>query len=214
MADSVEVSGGAAPRRQARGARTRARLLDATLKLIAQKGMGAFTARDVVGEAGCSLGVLTHHFPTRRDLVAAALTHHGNRQETRAQEAEPRNASAATPDAATLGDLTDRAIVLLAARVHSERETFLAGLEFELEVLRDPTLGADLEAKRDDYREAIEAIVRDADSDEPELDAELLALALQGLGLAWIRHEGDDAFSGQLGLAVRRLVERLLAPGD
>lgn len=200
-------------RTQTRGARTRARLLDATNALIARKGVGAFTARDVVGEAGSSLGVLTHHFPTRRDLLAGALARHRALRDGRAAEAATRATPPGDPRSASLADLTDRAIVLLADRVHQERDAFLAGVELDLESIRDPDLASGLPPARDAFREAIHAMVLEAGSDEPELDAELLAVALEGLGLEWIRHAGDDAFSGRLGLAVRRLIERFLAPG-
>ena len=56
-------------------------------------------------------------------------------------------------------------------------------------------------------------MVRGAGSDDPELDTELLVLALQGLGLEWLRHAGDDEYSARLGRSVRRLIERFLAPG-
>jgi AcrR family transcriptional regulator len=50
----------------------RARLLDATIDCLAERGYGAFSTNDVVRRAAVSRGALAHHFPTKADLVAAA----------------------------------------------------------------------------------------------------------------------------------------------
>ncbi len=54
---------------------TCAALLDATIDLLAEVGYGALTTREVAGRAGVSRGAQTHHFPTKADLVAAAIEH-------------------------------------------------------------------------------------------------------------------------------------------
>jgi AcrR family transcriptional regulator len=50
----------------------RARLLDATIDCLAERGYGAFSTNDVVRRADVSRGALAHHFPTKAELVAAA----------------------------------------------------------------------------------------------------------------------------------------------
>ena len=58
-----------------RRARTRHLLLDATLDCLAERGYGATTTTLVSERAGVSRGAQLHHFPTRAELVAAAVEH-------------------------------------------------------------------------------------------------------------------------------------------
>ncbi len=73
---------GARPRRtQAeRSATTRERLLDATLACLAERGWSGTTTTEVAQRAGVSRGAQLHHFPTRQDLVAAAVEHLAERR--------------------------------------------------------------------------------------------------------------------------------------
>jgi AcrR family transcriptional regulator len=52
---------------------TRQRLLDATRRCIAAKGLAATTSRDITGEAGANLAAITYHYCSKDDLVAEAL---------------------------------------------------------------------------------------------------------------------------------------------
>ncbi len=56
-----------------RRARTRGVLLDAALGCLADAGYAATTTTMVSDRAGVSRGAQLHHFPTRADLVAAAV---------------------------------------------------------------------------------------------------------------------------------------------
>jgi AcrR family transcriptional regulator len=58
-----------------RSALTRARILDAALACLAELGYAATTTTVVAERAGVSRGAQLHHFPTRDDLVAAAVRH-------------------------------------------------------------------------------------------------------------------------------------------
>jgi AcrR family transcriptional regulator len=58
-----------------RRAETRGRLLDATLECLADLGYGATTTTEVVRRAGLSRGAQVHHFPTKAELVVAAVEH-------------------------------------------------------------------------------------------------------------------------------------------
>lgn len=65
---------GSARRTQAeRTGHTRAALLNATIKAIAEGGYQSVTTRRVAREAGVSLGAVAHHFPTRSALIGATL---------------------------------------------------------------------------------------------------------------------------------------------
>lgn len=50
----------------------RGRLLDATIDCLVERGWAGLSTNDVVRRAGASRGALTHHFPSRAGLVAAA----------------------------------------------------------------------------------------------------------------------------------------------
>ena len=50
-------------------------MLDATAKLIRQKGFGGLRTIEVAKVAGVSRGALLHHFPSKHALVVAVMTH-------------------------------------------------------------------------------------------------------------------------------------------
>jgi AcrR family transcriptional regulator len=52
---------------------TRHRLINATIRAIRDDGYRATTTRRIADYAGVSLGAVAHHFPTRAELIAAAL---------------------------------------------------------------------------------------------------------------------------------------------
>lgn len=58
-----------------RSSETKAALLDATLDLLVESGYKATTLTAVAHRAKVSLGALLHHFPTKNDLLVAAIGH-------------------------------------------------------------------------------------------------------------------------------------------
>jgi TetR/AcrR family transcriptional regulator, transcriptional repressor for nem operon len=54
---------------------SRARLLDATIKVVRTKGYTAARIEDVCAEAGVTKGSFFHHFKSKDDLALAALEH-------------------------------------------------------------------------------------------------------------------------------------------
>jgi AcrR family transcriptional regulator len=58
-----------------RRAATRAKVLDATIASLIDLGYGATTSAVVSERAGVSRGAQLHHFPTKAELVAAAVEH-------------------------------------------------------------------------------------------------------------------------------------------
>jgi AcrR family transcriptional regulator len=59
----------------ARSAATQARLLDATIDCLVERGWAATSTTEVVRRAGVSRGAQVHHYPTKEDLVLAAVEH-------------------------------------------------------------------------------------------------------------------------------------------
>jgi len=70
----VDAEADRAPR-QERSRATRARLLDAAVGCLAERGAAGATVGAVAERAGVSRGAAQHHFPTREDLFLAALRH-------------------------------------------------------------------------------------------------------------------------------------------
>ena len=75
---------------QERSRTTRRRLIEAALDCFGERGWHGVTVAVIAERAGVSRGAAQHHFPTREDLVAAAVDILGEAQidELRAQAAE------------------------------------------------------------------------------------------------------------------------------
>ncbi|MCD6638465.1 MAG: TetR/AcrR family transcriptional regulator, partial [Nocardioides sp.] len=58
-----------------RTAAMRARLLEATVELLVERGFAGTSTTMVSERAGVSRGAQLHHFPTKNDLVVAAVEH-------------------------------------------------------------------------------------------------------------------------------------------
>ena len=58
-----------------RSATTRAALLAATFDSLVERGFSGTTTTEVCRRAGVSLGALLHHFPTKADVLTAAVGH-------------------------------------------------------------------------------------------------------------------------------------------
>jgi AcrR family transcriptional regulator len=82
--------------------RTRKRILDAAMELFAERGYHASSNADVAEAAGLTRGAMLYHFPTREDLVEAAIDHIQMRR-TEAFESAAR-------DQEQHGDATDQVI--------------------------------------------------------------------------------------------------------
>jgi AcrR family transcriptional regulator len=60
---------------QAKSRRTRTALLDAAIDCLVERGYAATTVVEVAKKAGVSRGAQQHHFPTKADLLTAAVGH-------------------------------------------------------------------------------------------------------------------------------------------
>ncbi|MGL5817052.1 MAG: TetR/AcrR family transcriptional regulator, partial [Phycicoccus sp.] len=49
-----------------------ARIVDAVIDLVAERGMEGVSVRAVAGRAGVSIGAVQHHFPTKEAMLLAA----------------------------------------------------------------------------------------------------------------------------------------------
>lgn len=78
MAAFKTLKSGSVPNVERSGA-TRARLLGATIDIIAANGWTSASTAKICKKAGVSRGAQTHHYPTRNDLMLAAVSENSRR---------------------------------------------------------------------------------------------------------------------------------------
>lgn len=157
----------------------RARLLEATVDCLVERGFAGTSTTLVSERAGVSRGAQLHHFPTKNDLVVAAVEHL-----TEVRGAELRAAVRRLPR----GPRRTRAVLGMLGD-HFASPVFSAALELWVAARTDPALlaaVAPLEQRvgRDTHRLTVEAL--GADESRPGV-RELVQATLdlvRGLGLA------------------------------
>lgn len=197
---------------QDRSRATRARLLEAGIGCLAELGWTATTVAVVAERAGVSRGAAQHHFPTREDLITAALDHMFDIRigRTRAEISAASGSHGADSVAAS----TESVVAELVE--HFTGPLFKAALQVWTaaaadEPLRERILPLEQKFGRDAHRMAVEALgVDDADPVVHRLVQATLDLA-RGLGLADMltddsvrRGEVVRAWAAQLDVALDR----------
>ncbi|HEY3530488.1 MAG TPA: TetR family transcriptional regulator [Nocardioides sp.] len=156
----------------------RTRLMAATIECLVEVGFGGTSTTLISERAGVSRGAQLHHFPTKNDLVVAAVSHL-----TEVRGAELAAAAAAVPPAHRTRD------VLRMLGDHFASPVFLAALELWVAARTDPALLAAVEplerkVGRETHRMTVELL--GADESTPGV-RELVQATLdlvRGLGLA------------------------------
>ncbi|MBS2551622.1 TetR/AcrR family transcriptional regulator [Catenulispora sp. NL8] len=163
---------------QDRSRATRRRLLGACVDCLADVGWSATTVAVVAERAGVSRGAAQHHFPTREDLITAALEHMFD------ERIESARAELAAPDVI----VTTEAVVARLVE-HFTGTLFKAALQVWTaaaadEALRERVVPLEQKFGRVAHRMASEALgVADEDESVHRLVQATLDLA-RGLGLA------------------------------
>lgn len=164
----------------------RSRLLEATVELLVERGFAGTSTTLVSERAGVSRGAQLHHFPSKNDLVVAAVRHLTDVRGT---------ALRAAADQLPAGPGRTRAVLAMLAD-HFTSPVFTAALELWVAARTDPGLLAEVgpleqEVGRDAHRLTVAAL--GADESRPGV-RELVQATLdlvRGLGLA--QTLGDDA---------------------
>jgi AcrR family transcriptional regulator len=157
----------------------RQRLLEATIECLVEQGWSGTSTTLVSQRAGVSRGAQLHHFPTKSDLVLAAIDHL-----TSARQNELVAQSAELPE----GPRRTRAVLEMLGEQYTG-PLFLAALELWVAARTDPALRdavTALEARvgRDAHRHTVEALgVDESVPGNRELVQATLDL-VRGLGLA------------------------------
>ena len=99
---------------------------------------------------------------------------------------------------------------MLESFVVEDRDSFIASQELNLELMRDPDLALGVQSAVSTHHQIVLELVEKAGSAEPEVDAELLAAALQGLALKWLTRRDDPDYREKLRPVVRRLMQHFL----
>ncbi|HYH34548.1 MAG TPA: TetR/AcrR family transcriptional regulator [Nocardioides sp.] len=162
--------------------RTRAmrlRLLEATVELLVERGFSGTSTTLVSQRAGVSRGAQLHHFPTKNDLVVAAVEHL-----TELRGAELTQAAARLPRGAG----RTRAVVRMLGD-HFASPVFVAALELWVAARTDPQLLAavgPLEQRvgRETHRMTVEALGVDESSPGARELVQATLDLVRGLGLA------------------------------
>jgi len=166
--------------RQDRGWATRARLLEAAVSCLAELGWSAASVSLISERAGVSRGATQHYFPTREDLLTAAIEHMAEQRlaEIRREAARlPGGGAHRTPDVVRLlvrlyaGPLFRAALQLWAAASAND-------------ILREHVLPLEARLGREAHKAAIELL--GADESAPGVHEAVQATLdlARGLGLA------------------------------
>ena len=171
------------------GVSRRDAIVEATLRIIGERGADAVTHRVVAAEAGVPLASTTYYFASKDALVREAFELVIDRSLALVE------AHAAAPD----GSPVDRLVALAVAQLADRSAPLAAQFELMLEAGRRPGL-RDLAARWDDgYRAAVVALVGD------ELDVDLAICLLEGALINQVAFPVRD-FAGPL----RRMLEQAL----
>jgi DNA-binding transcriptional regulator YbjK len=155
----------------------RRRILEQTLRLIGEQGIGAVSNRRVAAAAGVALGSLTYHFPSQTQLLREALLLYVQEEVERLQviAAELR---ASEPTAAQVA-----AEVQLIAERSSGRLEEVAELELHLQASRDPELQEASARCFAAYEEVARAALQALAVPDPARHARTVVAVMYGLGL-------------------------------
>jgi AcrR family transcriptional regulator len=164
-----------------RTATTRGALLDATVGCLIERGYRRVTTTDVAHRAGVSPGALLHHFPTKGDLLCAAVGHLFDQR-----NADFRKAMA---DLAPGADRMDAAIDLLWSSFSGS--AFVAWLELWVGARTDPEIAEAVVRLDREFVASSEAVFRElfaeetaADPGLPRTAIGLIFALMDGLALA------------------------------
>ncbi|WP_019634077.1 TetR/AcrR family transcriptional regulator [Actinomadura atramentaria] len=167
----------------------RDRILQATLRLIGEEGVGAVTNRAVARAAGVSLGSLTYHFPSQSDLLREALQTFVDTEidRIRARVDQLRDSGA---DPAQAADEVEKAVVDFAYGPEQ-----VANLELHLHAARDPAVRETSARSVAAYDRLAAAVLTALGVPDPDRHAPVVVALLYGLAVRRLA-TGDDTATG------------------
>lgn len=195
------------PRRkpQVRSARTRERLLAAAVDCLRERGYAGVTVAEIAERAGVSRGAQIHHFPTKADLITAAVAHYYTLRARRIADRVRANANPADPVGAAIDALW--AVTRDPAEVVAPDLEIAARTDTELRTKLVPYLAAQPRFAAKIGRE----VLGDLAVRSPMFD-EILQVVLHALGGLATRAEiqPDPAFEADQIEAIKTMVRAAL----
>ncbi len=189
--------------------RTRARILDAALKLFAEVGYHAATNALIADAANLTRGAMLYHFATREELVEAAVTH------IELERARLFEAAASTPPAPGV-DAAEHAIDAYWALLHEA--PFVAFAELEAAARTEPMLRERLAAAQSAFDHAqvgarFGAMVQAGADPRFQTSRDLGRFLLEGMARGAMTYD-EAARRERLLTVVKRAVRMLNRKGD
>ena len=169
----------------AKGARSREQLLEATLRVIATAGAEAVTYRRVADEAGLTRGAVTHHFASREDIILQAFRHYIGTVDGQLSEI-----SASVRDKGIDGVI--EGLVRYHAREFLDPSRVLAEYELILFAARNEEIGRAVRAWEDALIARLEARLEAAGAAQPRQSAHLMLAVFRAFELESLTRRNAD----------------------
>jgi TetR/AcrR family transcriptional regulator, regulator of biofilm formation and stress response len=194
-------------RRDARGERRRAELLDAAIDLIGEQGIDGVTHRAVAAAAGVPAASTSYYFRSKDDLIHEALRTLAEREIARL-----RDRRTALGDAAADLDQTTEALALWIEEqiTPAGRIAMLAQYQLQLEAARRPEARAILEAWKVGTDDLSETAMRSLGARDVRTSGILLVCAIDGLRLRLMASGHAPLHGTELRAVVRALLVGLV----
>jgi AcrR family transcriptional regulator len=179
---------------------TRDRILEAAVEEFLAKDESGFRVTAVAKQAGCATSVLYHHFESRSGLIDAVLVELVERL-AQADEAAGDLAADAAREASDLEAFLTQ-LHALAERSERQRERSVDVRVRGAAQVRPRVLAAlaQLQQRRRAVRATVVSILRDRALVRLDVEAVVVALALDGLDERW--RSGESAPDGELAAAL------------
>ena len=163
----------------------RQRLLEESLRLVSESGLGAVTHRSVEQAAGAPHGSVTYWFGSREGLISALI-------DWLCDESERQARAIAVPvqqqiDAGQTLDI-DAIAAALSAWMDSSAAHHLARMELELQGAREPAHAERMTRAAQVFWDMCAAIARGLGSEDPDRDGRAMAVMLDGVLLDRLAH--------------------------
>ncbi|HUA07455.1 MAG TPA: TetR/AcrR family transcriptional regulator [Solirubrobacteraceae bacterium] len=163
----------------------RRRLLEETLRLVSEAGLGAVTHRNVEQAAGAPHGSVTYWFGSREGLISALV-------DWLCDESERQARAIATPVQQQIAAGQKLDIDAIAAALSAWMDTsaahHLARMELELQGAREPAHAERMTKAAQVFWDMCAAIAEGLGSDDPERDGRAMAVMLDGVLLDRLAH--------------------------
>jgi DNA-binding transcriptional regulator YbjK len=196
-------------RRDRRGERRRAELLDAAIHLIGEHGLDAVTHRAVAAEAGVPAASTSYYFRSKDELIDEALRTLAEREIERLRE---RRAALGAAGAADLAATTEALSAWIEEQMSpAGRVAMLAQYQLQLEAARRPEAREILAAWKEGTDELAETAMRALGARDVETAGILLVCAVDGLRLRLMASGHEPLTGAKLRAVVRALLAGLVA---